>query len=137
MKYLSNDTISETMEGDVLYNKLMNIVDDIRWNDRIEGNRLWIMKTQKTIASFIIRRRRQILVHSYLYYVLDTNIIDDCTWSKWGQQLVDISEAYPDIANCCEFADDFESFDGSTGAFFDWNSEDMIGIIQTAMWLKV
>lgn len=135
MKYLPMESVKETMDGTTLYNRLMAAVDDIRWNDRIESNKPWIFSTQRIISSFINRRQRQILVHSYIYYVLDQNLIDDCTWSKWAQELVDISAAYPDIAAQSEFANDFEDFDGSTGAFFDFENVRMIGIISAADWL--
>lgn len=135
MKYLPMESVKETMDGTTLYNRLMAVVDDIRWNDRIESNKPWIFSTQRIVSSFINRRQRQILVHSYIYYVLDQNLIDDYTWSKWAQELVDISAAYPDIAAQSEFANDFEGFDGSTGAFFDFEDVRMIGIISAADWL--
>lgn len=135
-KFLCMDGgICETMDGDVLYRKLMEFVGDERWNERIEENKPWIFKTQSVISSFINRRRRQILVHSYIYYVRDDNLIDDCTWSKWAEQLVDITDAFPHIAKQCDFSDVFEYFDGSTGAFWDWSSTYMLGIISTAEWL--
>lgn len=135
-KYLCMDGgICETMDGDVLYRKLMEFVGDKRWNCRIEENKPWIYKTQNIISSFITRRRRQILVHSYIYYMRDDNLIDDSTWSKWSEQLVDITDAYPEIAKQCDFSDAFEFFDGSTGAFWDWTSTYMLGIVSTAEWL--
>ena len=134
-KFLCMENIKQTLDGDVLYKKLMNTVGDERWNDRIEENKQWIFSTQNVIASFITRRRRQILVHSYIYYMRDNNLIDDATWSKWAGQLVDICAEYPEIANQCDFAEDFKYFDGSTGAFFPWAEVRMIGIIETAEWL--
>lgn len=40
------------------------------------------MNKNKEIAELIHRRREQMLVHSYIYYQLNDNIIDDNTWSK-------------------------------------------------------
>ena len=34
------------------------------------------------IAELIMRRRRQVLIHSVIYYKMDTNLISDATWSK-------------------------------------------------------
>lgn len=34
------------------------------------------------IAELILQRRLQMLVHSYIYYELNDNIISDSTWSK-------------------------------------------------------
>ena len=57
------------------------------------------------------------LVHSYIYYELDQNIISDGTWSRWAVELVKLQEQYPDIAAEVEFADEFKDWDGSSGAF--------------------
>lgn len=69
------------------------------------------------IAELILRRRRQMLVHSYIYYERDENIISDKQWSEWGVELAKLQEQYPHIASQLDWADDFEDWDGSTGAF--------------------
>lgn len=67
------------------------------------------------IAEMISRRRRQILVHSSIYYRHNTNIISDLTFDKWGRELVELQEEYPEIAKECVYAEDFKDFDGSSG----------------------
>lgn len=67
------------------------------------------------IASLISRRRRQLLVHSIIYYQMNDNIISDYTWSQWAKELVELQEKYPDIAKLCVYSEAFEDFDGSTG----------------------
>lgn len=67
------------------------------------------------IAELITRRRRQLLVHSIIYYRFNDNIISDSTWSKWALELEHLQEQYPDIAAVCPRAKDFELFDHSTG----------------------
>ena len=49
---------------------------------------------KQTVAEKIRQRRRQMLVHSFLYYELDSNIIDDYTWSKWGVELAELQKKY-------------------------------------------
>ena len=71
-------------------------------------------ETEK-IKELINRRRRQILVHSCLYYRMNTTIITDKQFDKWAYQLVDLQKEYPQIANNCVFAEDFTAFDGTTG----------------------
>lgn len=66
-------------------------------------------------AELINRRRRQILVHSCLYYRLGTQLIDDYTFDRWAQELVELQRKRPDIAANCVYADAFVEFDGSTG----------------------
>ena len=76
--------------------------------------------TNKQIAELINRRRHQMLVHSYLYYHLDSPVIDDMTWTKWAMELQHLQEQYPDIAKEVKYSDDFADWDGSTGAFLDY-----------------
>ena len=68
------------------------------------------------IAELIKRRRRQILVHSFIYYELNQNIISDDQWSKWATELEELQAKYPDIADKVEYAEEFKRFDHSTGA---------------------
>lgn len=69
------------------------------------------------IAELILRRRLQMLVHSYIYYEKDDNIVSDQQWSKWAVELAQLQKKYPDIAEQVEWADAFEDWDASTGAF--------------------
>lgn len=68
------------------------------------------------VAAKIKQRRLQMLVHSYLYYEFDTNIITDGVWSKWAKELADLQNKYPEIAKEVRYADLFKDWDGSTGA---------------------
>lgn len=67
------------------------------------------------IAELITRRRRQILVHSIIYYRLCDNIISDSQWSDWALELEDLQSKYPKIAADCPLAEEFRDFDHSTG----------------------
>lgn len=67
------------------------------------------------IKELINRRRRQVLVHSVIYYKLNDNLIDDATWSKWALELEELQNQYPKIAAECPLAKEFENFDHSTG----------------------
>lgn len=52
------------------------------------------------------------LVHSYLYYVMDHNIVDDGTWQKWADELTELQKEKHDIG----FYDEaFRDWNGSTG----------------------
>lgn len=78
----------------------------------------------KEIIAKIQQRRLQILVHSCLYYVFDTNIVPDSQWNKWAQELVQLQKEYPQEAEEAIRNDDFKDFDGSTGfnlpVYEDW-----------------
>jgi hypothetical protein len=82
------------------------------------------------IAEKIQRRRYQMLVHSYIYYELDNNLIHDSQWSKWATELAELQSKYPEISNQVIYAEDFEDWDGSTGAFLNFKNKP--NIITTA-----
>lgn len=69
----------------------------------------------KQILELISRRRRQILVHSYIYYERNANLIDDATWSKWAEELVELQTKHPDLASLAPYSEAFKDFDASTG----------------------
>lgn len=75
---------------------------------------------KQTIQEKIKQRRRQILVHSYIYYELNENIVSDATWSKWAKELQELQEKYPKEAAEVEEAENFKDWDGSSGAFLNF-----------------
>ncbi len=73
------------------------------------------MPSRKSIAELLNRRRRQILVHSVIYYKMNDNLISDTTWSAWATELEELQARYPEIAAKVPYAKEFEGFDHSTG----------------------
>ena len=71
--------------------------------------------SDSVIKELISRRRRQILVHSVIYYKLNENLIDDATWSRWALELEELQERYPQLAMQCPLNGAFIGFDHSTG----------------------
>ncbi len=69
------------------------------------------------IAELIQRRRLQMLIHSKLYYDMDTNLITDKQFDEWGKELVKLQRDYPNIAKRICYAQAFKDWDASTGAF--------------------
>lgn len=63
------------------------------------------------------------LVHSYLYYEKDANIISDSKWSEWAKELADLQQKYPNESASVEFADQFKDWDGSSGAFLKFGED--------------
>lgn len=76
----------------------------------------------QTIKEKIKQRRRQMLVHSYLYYEMDYNIVDDHTWSKWAVELAELQKKYPKESAEVEYADLFSGWDGSSGAHLKYDA---------------
>ena len=65
-----------------------------------------------SLVEKIRQRRNQMLVHSYLYYVMDENIVDDGKWQQWADELVELQKQEKVIG----FYDEaFADWDGSTG----------------------
>ena len=75
------------------------------------------------VADLILRRRMQMLVHSYIYYKLNTNLITDREFDMWGKELVQLQNDYPDIARQVEYADEFKGWDATTGFHLPANEQ--------------
>lgn len=71
--------------------------------------------TDTDIYELINRRRRQILVHSVIYYQMNDTLIADSTWSKWAVELNQLQKQYPEIASKVPYAEAFKDFDPSSG----------------------
>jgi NAD-dependent DNA ligase adenylation domain len=67
------------------------------------------------ILELINRRKRQILVHSFLYYQLNESIISDHTFDAWCNELVKLLKDYPEEAKQSIYYEEFKDFDGSSG----------------------
>lgn len=67
------------------------------------------------IEELINRRRRQVYIHSCIYYRLNTNIIPDHKYDLWSKELAELQDKHPEIAQRCVYAEEFEGFDGSSG----------------------
>ena len=53
------------------------------------------------------QRIRQILVHSCIYYEYDMNIVDDSTYDRWGNELIELIKKYPQHLKELEFGMEF------------------------------
>ena len=74
-----------------------------------------------TIKEKIRQRRRQMLVHSYIYYELDDNIVSDAQWAKWAKELEQLQRDYPKESAEVEEYEQFKDWDGSSGAFLNFS----------------
>lgn len=79
-------------------------------------------KPLQTIDEKIKQRRLQLLIHSYIYYELDKNIIPDYKWDKWAKELVELQAKYPQIAKKVIYFNEFKDWSGSTGAFLKFDN---------------
>lgn len=86
------------------------------------------------IEDQINRARRNILVHSILYYKYDENLISDTDYDNWGKRLIFLQERYPVEAQNTPFmVDEFKHFTDTTSGY-DLPLDDEWGV-RTANWL--
>lgn len=62
------------------------------------------------IVARIKQRRRQLIVHSFIYYRLSDNIVSDHKYDEWARELIDLQQKYPEEAKEAPYAKDFEGF---------------------------
>ena len=92
--------------------------------------------TQEEIAELIARRRRQLLVHSIIYYCMNDNLITDDQWAKWAIEWEELQRDYPEIAKNCPRANEFENFDHSTGYNLPLNDSHAIATARRLLNIK-
>ena len=88
--------------------------------------------TDEQIKELISRRRRQILVHSSIYYNYDTNIITDAQFDKFCNDLIKLQKEYPHLAQQCVYHEEFKKLEHASGFDLPYN---MIEIRTKAMYL--
>jgi hypothetical protein len=75
----------------------------------------YLIDEKDIVKSKIRQRRSQMLVHSYIYYIMDENLVSDDQWQKWANDLAQLQELYPDCCKINFFDEAFNGWDGSTG----------------------
>lgn len=73
--------------------------------------------SQKATKDLIKRRRSQMLVHSFIYYRLNDNIISDSVWQEWANELRDLQNNNPDCCNIDFYDEEFDGWSGDSGNF--------------------
>lgn len=73
--------------------------------------------TASEVEGLINRRRRQILIHSFLYYRMNTSIVSDAQYDQWARELAELQARHPEVAKKCAYADAFEDFSESVTGF--------------------
>lgn len=84
--------------------------------------------SKQQLKERIHQRRRQILVHSYLYYQLDNPIIEDWKFDYFSNDLVDLQEKYPELSKEAPFHYEFQDFDGSSGFDLKYNQPVIVNV---------
>lgn len=75
-----------------------------------------ISKEEQSIADEIKRLRKVVLVHSVIYYRMNTNIISDIQYDKFAKKLQKLQNQYPLISQKIkELYNEFKDWDGCSG----------------------
>lgn len=62
------------------------------------------------ILNLISEKRTQIMVHSYIYYYLGDNIIEDYEYDSLGRELAKLQKEYPDESKAAQYAEAFKEY---------------------------
>lgn len=83
--------------------------------------------TEEEIKELMQRRIRQILVHSCIYYRFNNNIIDDFTYDRWGNELIDLIKQYPEYLKELEHGEAFTDYvEMASGFNLPYNSPEIV-----------
>lgn len=75
-----------------------------------------ITEEEQSITNEIKRLRKIILVHSVIYYRMNTNIISDIQFDKFAKRLQSLQNQYPLISKkISELYKEFKDWDGCSG----------------------
>jgi hypothetical protein len=79
-------------------------------------------KLTPKMMEHINRRRRQVHLHSIVYYTEGDNLIDDHTWDRWARELKKLQRMFP---ACLDHEDGylnevFINWTGDTGMHLPW-----------------
>lgn len=71
---------------------------------------------KQTIKEKIKQRRAQMLVHSCIYYEMDSNVVSDHKWQEWAEELDQLQKDNPECIHIDFYDKYFLDWDGTTGA---------------------
>lgn len=71
---------------------------------------------ERKIMEEIKRLRLCVLVHSIIYYRLNTNIVSDFQYDKFAKKLKALQDKHPELSKAVpEYLKEFEGWDGCSG----------------------
>jgi hypothetical protein len=83
------------------------------------------------ILAQIVRRRRQMLVHSCIYYELNGSLITDHTWQAWADELATLQAQHGEKVDF--FDGSFSGWNGSTGFHLPLRDPDILRVARRTL----
>lgn len=84
-----------------------------------------------SVVDLMARRRRQMLVHCFIYYHLDSNVVSDHSWMAWAQELAALQVKHGHRINFYDHA--FKDWDGSSGFHLGKDDPDVARVAQRTL----
>lgn len=75
---------------------------------------------KQTTLEKLHQRTQQILVHSYIYYEFNTNIIEDYKYDQYANELIEIIKQNPELLDQVEYGYMFKDY-AECGSGFNLN----------------
>ena len=76
----------------------------------------YVPKYYEGIQEVIHHRRRQILVHSIIYYSYNEVYVDDAKFDAWARELAKLQKDHPEDSEAVEYMrEEFRDWTGETG----------------------
>lgn len=103
------------------------------------GNNQVISNDEELLIQKVNQRRRQILVHSCLYYQLNDNLISDFQYDKFARELAKLQIENKDILSKCVYNEYFKDFglDGCYSGFnLPHNRPEIVRAAERLLWYR-
>ena len=75
----------------------------------------WHIENIQRKSEYIKQLRAKMLIHSCIYYQLNSNIVDDHTWQQWADDLEQVQKEYPHLCKIDFYDEYFIDWTGTTG----------------------
>lgn len=75
------------------------------------------------VVTRVAHLRRLMLVHSCIYYEMDTNVVSDHKWQEWADELVSLQLLYGEVFGFYDRA--FAGWTAATGCHLPLNDPDV------------
>lgn len=92
---------------------------------------------EQRVREKIAQRRRQIIVHSTLYYAMNESTIPDERFDRFAKHLIKLQQAFPEISEQVEYMrDEFRGYDVPTGFHLPHDDPQALAVARWLLWYR-